>query len=415
MSGRCKNICYDSCGPNTECNIRNRQAECQCLPGFIPSPLDQRTCIRDSQRCQTDTDCVGGSTCQAGTCRFACRGATDCLVGEQCSHNMCMISCISSQQCPASQVCSNGVCSVGCRNNQNCPSDEVCINFKCVNPCQQEGACGPNALCQIINKKVDCSCPLRFAGVPSPQQGCVRIPSKCPTGECLADHQCKGGLCHLQCRINVDCAKGERCLEGLCTKVCHSDKNCLQGEICIDSSCQPGCNKEEDCRPGEICQAGKCVCGVGFIPTPSGCTNINECENQICHPTALCTDTPGSFKCNCPRGLVGDPYSAGCQDPNECRTNRDCGDNLACAGDGSGYRKCVNPCDRAKCGTNTRCLVVNHRPQCECLEKHVGNPNQALGCTKVECEKNGDCSGDKVCQVINNRCVDACSQVSHRH
>ena len=27
---------------NTDCNIRNRQAQCQCLQGFIPSPLDAR-------------------------------------------------------------------------------------------------------------------------------------------------------------------------------------------------------------------------------------------------------------------------------------------------------------------------------------------------------------------------------------
>ena len=113
VSGRCKNVCYDSCGPNTECSIRNRQAVCQCLAGFIPSPLDPRTCIRDSKQCRLDTDCADGSTCQAGQCRYACRGQNDCLVGEQCSDSMCMISCISSQQCPASQVCSSGVCSVG--------------------------------------------------------------------------------------------------------------------------------------------------------------------------------------------------------------------------------------------------------------------------------------------------------------
>merc|ERR1712106_855826 len=302
----CKNICYDSCGPNTECSINNRQAQCQCLQGFIPSPLDARTCIRDSQGCRKDADCIGGSTCQGGQCRYSCRGQNDCLVGEQCSDSMCMISCISSQQCPSSQVCSNGVCSIGCRNNENCPSDEVCISFKCVNPCQQEGACGPNALCKVSGNDVQCSCPERFAGVPTPQQGCVRIPARCPNG---------------------NCAKGERCLDGLCTKVCHSDKNCLQGEICIDSTCQPGCNKEEDCRPGEICQGGSCVCAVGFINTPKGCQDINECENSICHPSANCANIPGSFKCTCPRGLVGDPYTKGCKNPNECTTNRDCGPN----------------------------------------------------------------------------------------
>ena len=108
----------------------------------------------------------------------------------------------------------------------------------------QEGACGPNALCKVVGKNVRCSCPERFAGVPTPQQGCVRI---------------------------------------------------------------PGCNKEEDCRPGEVCQEGNCVCAIGFINTPAGCQDINECENSICHPSAKCANIPGSFKCTCPRGLVGDP------------------------------------------------------------------------------------------------------------
>ena len=112
---------------------------------------------------------------------------------------------------------------------------------------------------------------------------------------------------------------------------------------------------------------------------------------------------------------MGDPYTKGCKNPNECTTNRDCGPQLACAGDGSGYRKCVNPCDRAKCGTNANCEVQKHKPFCKCFDKHVGNPSSPLGCTKVECEKNTDCSGDKVCQVANNRCIDACSIVSCGH
>ena len=139
-------------------------------------------------------------------------------------------------------------------------------------------------------------------------------------------------MCHWQCDINADCAKGEKCLDDVCVKVCHSDKNCLQGEICLDSTCQPGCNKEEDCRPGEICQGGNCVCAVGFISTPAGCKDINECDNQVCHTSSNCVNTAGSYKCTCPRGEVGDPYTKGCKSPNECRTNRDCLDTFACAG-----------------------------------------------------------------------------------
>ena len=299
----CTNICYGACGPNTECAVVNRQAQCQCLPGFIPSPLDSRTCIRDSKECRSDADCPG-STCHKGQCRYACRNPSDCLIGEQCTDSMCMISCISSQQCPQNQVCSSGICTLGCRSNENCPSSEVCINFQCINPCSKEGACGPNALCSLSGKEVQCSCPEGFAGVPTPQQGCVRIPNRCPDGKCQANHVCHGNLCHHKCSINSDCARGEKCMAGLCVKVCRSDKNCLQGEICVDSTCQPGCNKEEDCRPGELCISGKCECNEGFLLTNNGCQDINECENQICHPSAQCSNIPGSYQCQCPPGKL---------------------------------------------------------------------------------------------------------------
>lgn len=215
-----------------------------------------------------------------------------------------MISCISSQQCPQNQVCSSGICTLGCRSNENCPSSEVCINFQCINPCSKEGACGPNALCSLSGKEVQCSCPEGFAGVPTPQQGCVRIPNRCPDGKCQANHVCHGNLCHHKCSINSDCARGEKCMAGLCVKVCRSDKNCLQGEICVDSTCQPGCNKEEDCRPGELCISGKCECNEGFLLTNNGCQDINECENQICHPSAQCSNIPGSYQCQCPPGKL---------------------------------------------------------------------------------------------------------------
>jgi len=251
--------------------------------------------------------CSRSQPCTVG--QGDCDGDHECQTGTKCGLDNCRDFNASAH--PLADCCVEGN-----RENASVPS------------CQQEGVCGPNALCKVSGKNVRCSCPERFAGVPTPQQGCVRIPARCPNGNCSAKHTCKGGLCHWQCQINANCARGERCLAGLCSKVCRSDKNCLQGEICIDSTCQPGCNKEEDCRPGEICRGGLCVCAIGFIDTPSGCQDINECDNTICHPSANCANIPGSFKCTCPSGLVGDPYTKGCKTLNECTTNKDCGPQL---------------------------------------------------------------------------------------
>ena len=44
----------------------------------------------------------------------------------------------------------------------------------------------------------------------------------------------------------------------------------------------------------------KCDCGQGWRwnEETETCSNINECqENNLCHPSAVCKDTNGSFTC----------------------------------------------------------------------------------------------------------------------
>ena len=33
---------------------------------------------------------------------------------------------------------------------------------------------------------------------------------------------------------------------------------------------------------------------------------MDECAENICHPNAVCTDTPGAFICTCNEGFEGD-------------------------------------------------------------------------------------------------------------
>ncbi|MFT3766505.1 MAG: EGF domain-containing protein [Minicystis sp.] len=68
------------------------------------------------------------------------------------------------------------------------------------------------------------------------------------------------------------------------------------------------------CGPNASCDAqGNCVCDPGFLGDGQKCDDIDECADHLddCHPTAACTNTPGSFTCTCPLGKVGDPH-AGC-------------------------------------------------------------------------------------------------------
>lgn len=213
---------------------------------------------------------------------------------------------------------------------------------------------------------------------------------------------CIGNQCNVPCTDNLSCAVGERCDNNVCAKVCYTNNNCLPGEICNErGTCESGCSSEADCPPTQVCLGGKCKCGKGFIGTPFGCSDIDECTERPCHKSATCENTPGSYRCGCPDPTVGDPYSApGCLLPNQCGRSEDCARNLACF-----EGKCTDPCAIAECGRNARCEASDHKALCHCPSGHLGDPtDKAIGCFRVECISDEDCSLDKQCNPQTNKC-----------
>lgn len=402
VNGRCVDKCHDLCGPNMICTIKNGEAVCACPSKFrFVSGLAKDGCIRDAFVCNSDYDC-GTGICSNGQCTVACRNQNDCADGEYCSNNRCMIKCSGHNQCPEGQACKQGICSIGCRSNADCGPNLSCYNSQCQNSCE-DNVCGPNALCKIENHATKCECPAGFEGNPLPEQGCVRVPSTCvSTSRCPNGHMCIANLCQVPCSDHTSCAVGERCDNNVCAKVCYTNNNCLPGEICNErGTCQSGCLSEADCPPTQICQGGKCKCGRGFIGTPFGCSDIDECSERVCHSSAICENTPGSYKCICPEQTVGDPYTApGCLLPNQCVRNEDCAENLACF-----EGKCTEPCAIAECGRNAICQSSEHKAFCQCPPGHLGDPTDKLnGCFRVECVSSEDCSDNKYCNPQINKC-----------
>ena len=71
--------------------------------------------------------------------------------------------------------------------------------------------------------------------------------------------------------------------------------------------------------------------------------------------------------------------------------------------------ECRNPCQGpVLCGRNAVCSVSPTRqPVCRCKEGYFGNPqDDQIGCLRIECSKDSDCSADKRCH--DNRCKIAC-------
>ena len=57
-----------------------------------------------------------------------------------------------------------------------------------------------------------------------------------------------------------------------------------------------------------IAQVRFCSCENVYFKRPHAHLDVNECESSPCGEFAECTDTVGSFECNCSAGYRGDGY-----------------------------------------------------------------------------------------------------------
>lgn len=119
----CKNPCLEpgTCGINAQCRIVNRQAQCQCVPGYFGNP---------SVECKLG----GDAACLKNPCGInaRCRDMPDATY--ECS---CPPNCIGDA-------------------NKNC----VC-EIKLINLCKEKH-CGINAVCRIVQDRAECYCPNNY-------------------------------------------------------------------------------------------------------------------------------------------------------------------------------------------------------------------------------------------------------------
>ena len=111
---------------------------------------------------------------------------------------------------------------------------------------------------------------------------------------------------------------------------------------------------------------------LGYVCNTFNVSDINECQVRTdnCHTNALCTDTIGSFRCDCQIGYYGDGANCSSKlskdlncfwltlinqlDLDECDINTDdCHDNATCT-DTDGSYKCT--CNTGYEGDGMDCL-----------------------------------------------------------
>lgn len=141
------------------------------------------------------------------------------------------------------------------------------------------------------------------------------------------------------------------------------------------------CIQKPDCLPNQICINNKCV---------------NLCEEVECGSKngAHCVVEGFQAICKCNRGFK---WFSDTKECHECLQHSDCLSNNIC-----NDKKCVNPCQNHKCGTQNgaRCEVENFKAVCKC------NPGFKWFFTMSECYQcltDADCSPGSLCN--EKKCI----------
>ena len=276
-------------------------------------------------------------------------------------------------------------CGPECVLDSDCYSNDLrCSQGRCISPC--EGACGPNAECQVLQRKAICKCKSGFKG--DPFSGCIHFeaieveveePTPCDPNPCGDNAYCTPNgrvgscICNRGYYGDADVS---------CRPECVTNSDCRdRKKACVDSKCVNPCKQKNPCGINAVCNVVNhgpiCNCLHGYNgdpnkechPPPTGTvTEEIECD---CGPHSQRRERHGICTCSCLSGYRGVPPN--CRP--ECEINADCSQSLAC-----NKFNCVDPCP-GKCGPNARCRVVNHSPICTCHYGTTGNPE--VGCNKI--------------------------------
>ncbi|XP_050462738.1 multiple epidermal growth factor-like domains protein 8 [Cataglyphis hispanica] len=206
----------------------------------------------------------------------------------------------------------------------------------------------------------------------------------------LTGDQCKSCSRHSNC---------SSCLHSLSCGWCYSLDNPITG-VCVQGDFnQPHVNCSAVINEDRNGSLRADESGWAYAQ----CPDVDECDLGLhdCHPDALCTNTHGSFSCQCKRGFNGDgkenctktcyercvngycseapDYKCECNlgwTGPDCRTNCGCYNHSTCV-QGPGI------CDECQDWTTGRYCE-------ECKAGSYGNATMPLGCRECDCNGHGD-------------------------
>ncbi|XP_055859878.1 uncharacterized protein LOC106052747 isoform X2 [Biomphalaria glabrata] len=218
--------------------------------------------------------------------------------------------------------------------------------------------------------------------------GLVTLSQQAAISTGYRDGNCSASA-YLYCDPNANCVDAPETQQYTCQCQANATGDGFKTEV-GGTGCKYSfktCANINDCPQYANCTSEhKCVCNKGFQGDGFTCIDINECPSPLCDPNALCSNSPGSFKCICDanRHYVGDGFTCSfkCGSNNDCDAPRAiCNDVNACVcikgyqGDG---RQCtdINECANKtlnNCNANANCINTVGSFKCECKNGYVGN------------------------------------------
>ncbi|KAG0426053.1 hypothetical protein HPB47_026819, partial [Ixodes persulcatus] len=461
-----------------ECENILGMFRCVCNPGYR---LDET-----GGNCTDIDECSSPASCQHGTCvntlgSYVCQcppnyslapSGTGCVDSRQ---DLCYKDvrgnfygrgiCLSPMDTPMSQAtccCTVGAawgrgCDICPANNTNIDEcaelDDVCRDGRCsntfgsflcvcpdgytldnsqracidVNECDQyPDVCGPGT-CFNSDGSFRCHCPPDYVVVPG-GKSCVDMrkntcykhvekddPRRAPT----CSHPMLFNQTKMTCCCSVGKAWGSFCEP--CPELNSAQYKTLCSSTPLGTIMNPITHVIDDvdeCQ-GMVCQEGQCtntigsfVCqcynGFRYDPNLMTCEDVDECkEPHICQ-NGVCINLDGGFQCTCNPGYYSTPAGDTCIDFDECARSPGICSNGMCENVPGSYRCVCNP--GFQLSPDNDCYRTQYRI---C---HNGRCRNTIGSFQCHCQAGYQLSPDgRSCVDINECETDVCHKGSCRN